>query len=260
MFQVISSESWDHRLAMFFYRGAQIRWANNQDVFPVHAGLHRLGVSSYDVFEYAGVAIVLLYELPTDSSIQWIQCRHVCQQLSGEALKQYLTVLQWVTWREKTRYCAQCGASLLLAPPEGYQVCSACDQMVYPSIAPAVLVLVRYQDQLLLAHAPHFKNDMYGVISGFVDPGETAEEAAMREVKEEVGLTIQDLRYVMSQSWPFSSSFLMAFEATVHTDKLCVNTQELSDAQWFHWQHLPNLPHKMSVSRQLIDHVVLSFS
>ena len=132
-------------------------------------------------------------------------------------------------------------------------LCPACGFSAYPRIAPAMMVLVRRGQRLLLGRAPHFVNGVYSALAGFVEAGESLEECVHREVQEEVGIRIANLRYFSSQSWPFPHSLMLAFMADYLDGELDPDPAELSDARWFALDELPPLPSRISISRTLIE-------
>lgn len=118
------------------------------------------------------------------------------------------------------------------------------------------MVLIQKEDKILLARSPHFQPGFYSAIAGFIDLGETAEHAAHREVKEELGIEITDLEYFSTQTWPFPDSFMIAFKAKYLDGELKLDENEIEDAGWFGAQDLPMLPPSSSIARQLIESVV----
>jgi NAD+ diphosphatase len=131
--------------------------------------------------------------------------------------------------------------------------CLKCGALYFPRLAPAIIVLVERGNQLLLARSRHFMPGMYSVIAGFVEPGETLEEAVVREVREEVGIAVRNIHYFDSQPWPFPHSLMIGFTATYAGGDISLNDSEIEDAGWFTPQNLPTLPGKISISRKLID-------
>lgn len=132
-------------------------------------------------------------------------------------------------------------------------VCPACGLVAYPRISPAVMVLIGRGNELLLARSPRFKPGVYSALAGFVEAGETLEQCAIREVREEVGLEISNLRYFRSQSWPFPDSLMVAFFADYAGGSITPEAEEIEDARWFLPNALPPLPEPVSLARQLID-------
>lgn len=158
------------------------------------------------------------------------------------------------------RFCGRCGAPLTEAGHERARTCPACGLTVYPRVAPVVMVLIRRgqgpQTELLLARGPHFAPGVYSALAGFVEPSETLEAAAHREVLEEVGVRIEHLRYVGSQPWPFPHSLMMGFEAEYTGGDVVPQPGEIEDARWFPVDRLPGLPGPFSIARALIDRAV----
>ena len=140
--------------------------------------------------------------------------------------------------------------------------CEHCGKEVWPQLATAVIVLVRrkttaddgtIKDEVLLVHANNFRDDHYGLVAGFVETGETLEEAVRREVQEETGLHITNLRYFGSQPWPYPCGLMVGFTADYDFGKIHLQRSEISKGAWFDKDHLPHIPEKLSIARQLID-------
>ena len=166
--------------------------------------------------------------------------------LAGQAL-------QLVDWDRCHQFCGRCGEPMALSVNDRSKRCPACSLHHYPRIAPAVMVRIVRGDEILLARSPRFVPGMYSVLAGFVDPGETIEQAAHREVMEEVGLTIKNLRYMTSQSWPFPHSLMIGFSADYADGEIRLEDEEIEDAGWFTKDNLPKLPITMSIARYLIN-------
>ncbi|OMG52620.1 NADH pyrophosphatase [Azonexus hydrophilus] len=160
---------------------------------------------------------------------------------------------QLLDWQANHRYCGRCGTPTVIKPDEPAMHCPACGLLAYPRLSPAVMVLVRDGEKLLLARSPHFKPGVYSALAGFVEPGETLEECAVREVREEVGIEIANLRYFASQPWPFPNSLMIAFFADYAGGTITPEPGEIEDAGWFLPDALPLLPDPVSISRRLID-------
>jgi NAD+ diphosphatase len=161
---------------------------------------------------------------------------------------------QIVDWDRSHQFCGRCGTPTRHRTGERARECPSCGQVHYPRIAPAVMALVRRDDELLLARSPHFPPGMYSALAGFVEPGETLEQTLMREVKEEVGINVTNLRYFASQPWPFPHSLMVAFFADYAGGEITPDPAEIEAADWFTVKRLPPaLPGKISISRRLID-------
>jgi len=152
-----------------------------------------------------------------------------------------------------TRFCGQCGAPTRQSGIERAKCCDACGMITYPRTSPAIIVLIRKGDKVLLARSPRFPPDMYSIIAGFVEACETLEEAVRREVREEVGLEVTNIRYLASEPWPFPNSLMLGFVADYAGGRITIDNNEIVAAGWFGREDLPTLPSPLSISRALID-------
>jgi len=165
---------------------------------------------------------------------------------------------QIVSWDQTHQYCGRCGTKTRGMDDERAKVCPACGFTSFPRIAPAVIVAVTRGDELLLARAQRFPKGFYSVLAGFVEAGETLEECVRREIREEVGVDVENIRYFGSQSWPFPHSLMIAFTAEYAGGELRPDSSEIADAGWFGPDRLPWVPEKISIARSLIDWFVES--
>jgi NAD+ diphosphatase len=161
--------------------------------------------------------------------------------------------VQIVDWDRSHHFCGRCGAILKTSQTERAKECPKCGLLHFPRLAPAIIVLVERGNELLLARSRHFMPGMYSVLAGFVEPGESLEEAVVREVKEEVGVDVKDIRYFGSQPWPFPHSLMIGFTATYAGGEISLDDSEIEDAGWFTADNLPHIPGKISIARKLID-------
>ena len=161
--------------------------------------------------------------------------------------------VQIVDWDRTHQFCGRCGAPMEAKATERAKLCPRCGLHHFPRLAPAIIVLIERGHALLLARSRHFTKGMYSVIAGFVEPGETLEEAVVREVREEIGISIKDIRYFGSQPWPFPHSLMIGFTATYEGGEIVLDDPEIEDAGWFTRDNLPPLPGKISIARKLID-------
>ena len=161
---------------------------------------------------------------------------------------------QMMHWNRTHQFCGMCGHSTEHAENERAKRCPKCGHTSYPHISPAIIVaVVNNEGELLLAHAKHFPKGLYSVIAGFVETGETFEEAVRREVKEEVSIDVTDIRYFGNQPWPFPDSLMVAFTAKYAGGDIQPDNVEIMDAGWYTADNLPLIPGKISVARKLID-------
>lgn len=175
-------------------------------------------------------------------------------RLTDDALSLGGLALQALHWESTSRHCPRCGAGTTRIEGEWGKRCPGCGYEHYPHLHPAVIVLVRDGERVLLTRKSFWPAGRYGLVAGFVEVGESLEGAALREVREEVGVEIRDLRYVASQYWPFPSQLMVGFTAAYAGGDLAVNRQELEDARWFSVHALPDLPPRLSIARFLLDH------
>jgi len=161
--------------------------------------------------------------------------------------------VQIIDWDRTHQFCGRCGVPLRTKSDERAKACPQCGLLHFPRLAPAIIVLVERGNQLLLARSRHFMPGMYSVLAGFVEPGESLEEAVVREVKEEVGIEIKDIKYFGSQPWPFPHSLMIGFTAAYAGGEISLDDKEIEDAGWFTVEKLPRIPGKISIARKLID-------
>lgn len=155
-------------------------------------------------------------------------------------------------WDFNTKFCGVCGAPMKMHTDISKR-CTACGKEVWPQLATAIIVLIHRDDEVLLVHARNFNSDFYGLVAGFVETGETLEEAVRREVMEETGLTIKNLKYFGSQPWPYPCGLMVGFMADYDAGSVHLQRSELSKGNWFHHDRLPRIPEKLSIARKLID-------
>lgn len=164
---------------------------------------------------------------------------------------------QMLHWQRTSNYCANCGAPLTPIPGEWGKRCSRCGFTAYPPVYPCTITLVYDGDRILMTHKPGW-GARYGLVAGFVEPGETLEQNVAREVMEETGVEVCDVRYWRSQPWPFPHQLMCGFYARYAGGALRADNDELDDARWFTKDDIrsgrPVLPAPLSIARQLIEH------
>jgi NAD+ diphosphatase len=194
-----------------------------------------------------------LDKLPENISGELMPVRSLFSLVSAEAVSLTGRAIQLLDWQKNHRYCGKCGTPTTVKAGQFAMLCPACGLVAYPRISPAVMVLISRGDELLLARSPRFRPGIYSALAGFVEAGETLEQCASREVLEEVDITITNLRYFRSQSWPFPNSLMVAFFADYARGIIKPDPSEIEDANWFSRNSLPALPEPVSLARQLID-------
>ncbi len=157
-----------------------------------------------------------------------------------------------IFWDKNNRYCAACGMPMKFHTAIS-KCCTGCGKEIWPTVSTAIIVLVRKGKEILLVHARNFRGDYYGLVAGFVETGETLEECVQREVLEETGLRVQNIRYFGSQPWPYPCGLMVGFTADYESGNIQLQTSELSAGKFFTKENLPDIPGKMSMARMLID-------
>jgi NAD+ diphosphatase len=226
--------------------GELVAWPGTSAVHPpLHVGL--LGGRPLWLCGIENTAVV------APAGWEWQEARALLGSFTPPQMHAVSCARELNWWQARHRYCGHCGTPTVDAPDERAKRCPSCNAMFFPVISPAVIVAITRGDQLLLAHNRNFRPGMFSLLAGFVDPGETLEQTAVREVREEVGVEIGDLRYVSSQPWPFPNSLMAGFRATYRSGEIAVDGKEIEQAGWFTRETLPEIPRPGTVARSLID-------
>lgn len=204
---------------------------------------------------WQGQAVALVDTVTLPSGLGSVSLRALLTALDPDLFLLLSHGAQLRESRRSHRYCGRCGRPCKPAAGEWAMVCTGCQHPVYPRISPCIIVLVYRDDEFLLVrHRRHGQDSaMHTVIAGFIEPGETAEDAVHREVMEEVGIRLASVKYQFSQSWPFPHSLMLGFHAEYASGHLMLDEKELSSGGWFKRSKLPELPPLFTISRQLID-------
>ena len=188
---------------------------------------------------------------------QLIPIRELIQLWSTTEFLQASRAVQLLEWRRNHKFCSHCGHATEIHSKEYAMVCPACGYHQFPRVQPCVITIItKGDDELLLAKSAHNKSNMYGLIAGFVEVGETLEEAVQREAFEEVGVKLKNIRYMSSQPWPFPSNLMIAFHAKYDSGDIQLQVEEISDAQFFKFDQLPEIPFKGSIAHSMIMQVI----
>lgn len=199
------------------------------------------------------IARDLLAEEPIPEGLQLVPIRQLITSWSKEQFLQASRAVQLLEWRRNHKFCSHCGHPTEVHPTEYAMVCPSCRYHQYPRVNPCIITLItRGDDEILLAKSVHNKTNMYGLIAGFVEVGETLEEAVQREAFEEVGLKLKNIQYMSSQPWPFPSNLMVAFRAEYESGEIKLQEEEIADAQFFKINQLPEIPFKGSIAHSMI--------
>ncbi|MEY2717008.1 MAG: diphosphatase [Pseudomonadota bacterium] len=199
-----------------------------------------------------------------DKGLRFEPLRALFNRLPDDVLAIAGRAIQILEFDRSHRYCGACANPTLLHEGGRSRRCPSCGETSYPRVAPAMMVLIKrdamFGRQLLLARSPRFPAGMYSALAGFVEPSESIESCIHREAFEEVGVRLRNIQYFGSQSWPFPHSLMIAYVADYAGGEIQCQEGEIEDARWFTLDALPQLPHRLSIARRLIDGVIAQAS
>ncbi|MCH7312022.1 NAD(+) diphosphatase [Acinetobacter sp. ANC 4805] len=187
---------------------------------------------------------------------QLVPIRQLLQYWNHQQFEEASRAVQLLEWRRNHQFCGRCGVKTQQSIDQFAMMCPSCGYNQYPRVNPCVITIItRNDDEILLARTTRNKT-MYSLIAGFVEVGETLEQAVRRETLEEVGLHIKNIQYLASQPWPFPSNLMVAFKAEYHSGEIELQEKEISDAQFFKFDQLPEIPFKGSIAYAMIMHII----
>ena len=183
---------------------------------------------------------------------QWVDLRESYHLLPERIYLKAGKASELLYFDQQHRYCGICGAPMEWASSISKR-CTQCGEELWPKLATAIIVLVHRGEEALLVKARNFRRDYYGLVAGFVETGETLEECVQREIMEETGLRVENIRYFGSQPWPYPMGLMIGFHADYADGEIALRDGELRDAAFFTRDNIPAIPGKMSMARMLID-------
>jgi NAD+ diphosphatase len=201
----------------------------------------------------ACVAVELPKTAELPSPLLWQNLRELHGVISEADFAIAALAIQLIEWDRTHQYCGHCATPTAQLPSERAKHCPACQLRQYPRLSPAVIMLVYRGEEVLLARSPRFRPGLYSVLAGFVEPGESLEAAVAREVREEVGIEVQNIRYFGSQPWPFPHSLMVGFIAEYAGGVITPEPGEIEAAAWFDKSALPPVPGEPSIAHRLIN-------
>lgn len=190
---------------------------------------------------------------PPEPGAELAGVRALFDLVPADTFEQAALARQLLHWRHTHRFCGACGSPLERHTTERAMRCGACDICYYPRINPVVITLVTRGDQILLAHKAGGAVPFWSVVAGFVEANESLEQAVAREIAEEVGVRVKNIRYASSQPWPFPNNLMLGFTAEYEGGEVRPDGVEIGEAGWFGANSLPPLPSRFSIARRLID-------
>ncbi|PKL67029.1 MAG: NAD(+) diphosphatase [Methanobacteriales archaeon HGW-Methanobacteriales-1] len=168
--------------------------------------------------------------------------------------------IQIINWDKNHQFCGKCGTPTETMDNEMAKFCPECGFTSFTRLSPAVITAIVKEGKLLMAKHTYTRSNMYGLIAGFVEAGETLEEAVQRETMEEVGLKVKNIKYFSSQPWPFPHSLMIGFTAEYESGDIEVDGAEIAHAKWFEVNDLPEMPSRISIAGELIDWYIKNYS
>ena len=184
--------------------------------------------------------------------LQLVPIRHLLANWSMPEFELASRAKQLMEWRRNHRFCSRCGNITVQHERDHAMVCTVCEYTQYPRVQPCVIMAITRGDSILLARNVQRPGPMFSVLAGFVEVGETLEQAVARETKEEAGISIKNIRYMGSQPWPFPTNLMIAFQAEYEGGELVPQPDEIADAEFFDFDNLPLIPPKGSIANTMI--------
>lgn len=256
LFESLAPQHWHaHKGVVSENKGCRIKTSGDNDAVAI-------GAMSHHYAQINSIAVPVL-----DEYTAFMTYRQLITQLPAALAAQISQAIQLLRWQSDTQFCSRCSAPVHSAEfGERAMVCHHCQLRQYPRVQPCVITAITRPNpqtgemQILLAHhhryGQHNRPLQYGLIAGFVEVGESLEHAVVREVAEEVGITLTDIRYVNSQPWPFPSNLMIGFRATHASGDIVIQQDELSHADFFDISNLPKIPPKGSIAYELIAQIM----
>ncbi|QXO17175.1 NAD(+) diphosphatase [Vibrio ostreae] len=211
--------------------------------------------SAIEIDRYQGLPVYWLNAADLDRDLELVSLRDMLQ-LPEAIFLLASKAIQYGHMSQSMRFCPQCGGRNYLNHRDMAMQCHDCRTLHYPRIFPCIIVAVRRQQHILLAQHARHRSGMYTVIAGFLEVGETLEQCVAREIKEETGIDVHNIRYFGSQPWAFPSSMMMGFVADYKAGEVKPDYTELCDAKWFTPRTMPPVAPKGTIARELIEHTL----
>lgn len=239
-----------HRKGLVLARGEAAPWLSGAEVRDAGldpAGAHYLGrLDGEDVF-----VLSTSDDPPAPFSVSGL--RNLFGRFDDETFAVAGRATQIAAFLDTHRFCGRCATPTEHTRGERAITCPTCKLVQYPRVTPAVIVLVRRGDQALLARSGRFPLPFFSTLAGFVEAGESLEETIAREIREEVGVEVKNVRYFGSQPWPFPHQLMIGFTAEHAAGEIAIDGEEIAEARWFDANELPLVPPTVSIARRLID-------
>jgi NAD+ diphosphatase len=247
----------------FFFKGDSLLLPENSGDSDIDKGVPPELSNDFknpDIFEIPALnpsepAIKTIYVNELPQNWRTIPVRQFLVMAANGSLRtdEIIRACHIAQWRQTSVFCGRCGEKNIDVPNEVQRLCPKCANIEFPRICPAVIVAITEdENRILLAHNRKFRAGVYSLIAGFNEAGESLEETAAREIREEVNIEVKDVAYVKSQCWPFPNSLMLGFSARHSSGEIKPDGVEIEDAKWFTKDNLPDIPAEGSLSRYLI--------
>lgn len=243
----------------YIYAAAERVWSDPQGrwLFDEPYYNHTLALEEYDLtlLPEQPIRLIVMPESELQDGASGLHLRQLLSRTDDANFPLLSRAAQVITWSRDHRFCCRCGKPLVNHDHDLAKQCSGCGLTQYPRLSPCIITLVTRGEYCLLAHGIRFPEVRYSTLAGFIEAGESAEDALSREVREEVGVEVNNIRYFCSQSWPFPHSLMFGFFADYVSGDIVPEPGEIVDARWFHYTELDEapIPPPFTISRQLID-------
>ena len=219
-------------------------WTNMLNITPMEDGT--------PVITYRVDSPTVAVDAHVNAQLEWCPLRQSYYKLPHPLYMKGGKCQELNYWDQNTKFCGVCGAPMRM-DTDISKKCTECGKEIWPQLATAVIVLIHKGDEVLLVRAKNFRRDFFGLVAGFVETGETLEEAAAREALEETGVTINNIRYFASQPWPYPCGLMVGFNADYVSGDIHLQASEIAKGGWFRKDNLPEIPEKLSIARMLLD-------
>lgn len=254
-------------MTVFIFKGSSLllshgpinHWLPESEITP-----YLLRTSTVNLLTWDNGGIThCVYAVPEDTPLLsnqhcWTPLKTLYRHWSTEFAQLAGFAYLFLDWDQKHQFCGHCATPTVRHLTQKCRTCPSCQATFYPRITPVVMGLIRRKKEILLARSAHFTTGVYSVLAGHSEIGETLEQTLEREIKEEVGLSVYNIRYYASQSWPFPNALMIAFTCDYHSGTITPQVDEIEDARWFSCDQLPLLPNPNSIACQLIQSVCQS--
>jgi len=248
----------DNDIYFLFYNDELlVKSKNNKSILPTIMELENLKLINIQYIGSINDLNCYCGEINNDAVIPegmyLSKLKALTHQLSEEMFWIGGRAVQVVNWNNENKYCGRCGTLTQNSEGERSKKCPKCGLVNYPRICPSIIVAVVRQGKLLLAHNNQFPNNLYSVVSGFLEVGETLDECVVREVHEETGIAVKNIKYFGNQPWPFPNSLMIGFTAEYASGEIQVDGNEIEHADWYSSTEMPLAPDSISIAKDLID-------